>query len=406
MHMNCIISLPGFEEITITKAEMIEGCYHLHMECEKKNHTCPECGNQTQRVHDYRLQKVQHLKLFERQSVVFYRKRRYVCPCGKRFYETNGFVQRYQRQSVEWNQALNLRVVKGKTFKETGLLFFTSSSTVMRRFDTLASTQLQEVEELPRVIAIDEYKGDTDKGKYQLIIADGETRQPIDILPNRSKKTIEQYLRKKGGKVEIVSMDMSYSFKAALQKVLDKPIIVADRFHFSRYIYWALDKVRRRVQSTFNDYDRKKGKRVRHLFYKRSENTTSEDRWILERYFQLSDELRRAYDLKEAYQTWFRFSKENGAIQLEEMKERLMDWYVQVEKEKIPEFIEVIKTFQNWQTEILNSFIFGYSNGFLEGINNQTKVIKRNGFGFRRFDRLRSKVLLHHQFKHLSFHIG
>lgn len=36
-------------------------------------------------------------------------------------------------------------------------------------------------------------------------------------------------------------------------------------------------------------------------------------------------------------------------------------------------------------------------NGFIEGINNQTKVIKRNAFGFKRFDRFRLKTLWHHQ---------
>ncbi|MBQ0139734.1 MAG: transposase [Kurthia sp.] len=30
---------------------------------------------------------------------------------------------------------------------------------------------------------------------------------------------------------------------------------------------------------------------------------------------------------------------------------------------------QAIRTLKNWQVEILNSFIFGYSNGFLEGIN-------------------------------------
>ena len=78
-----------------------------------------------------------------------------------------------------------------------------------------------EVTELPRVIAIDEYKGDTQAGKYQLIIADGETREPIDILPNRRKKTIEHYLRRYGGKVEVVIMDMSPSFKQRFSKHLE-----------------------------------------------------------------------------------------------------------------------------------------------------------------------------------------
>ena len=62
---------------------------------------------------------------------------------------------------------------------------------LIRRFDRLSLGEIQKVKELPKVIAIDEYKGDTREGKYQLIIANGETKEPIDILPNRIKETIK-----------------------------------------------------------------------------------------------------------------------------------------------------------------------------------------------------------------------
>ncbi|WP_025727023.1 transposase, partial [Heyndrickxia ginsengihumi] len=81
------------------------------------------------------------------------------------------------------------------------------------------------------------------------------------------------------------------------------------------------------------------------------------------------------------------------------VKEGLKTFYNQVIESGIKEFIQAIKTLKNWQIEILNSFAFGYTNGFVEGLNNQTKVIKRNAFGFKRYDRLRLRVLLHHQFK-------
>ncbi|GEK34132.1 hypothetical protein KSI01_16650 [Kurthia sibirica] len=48
---------------------------------------------------------------------------------------------------------------------------------------------------------------------------------------------------------------------------------------------------------------------------------------------------------------------------------------------------------KNGQTEILNRFACGYSNGFLEGINNKMKVMKRNAYGYKRLDRLRAKIL-------------
>ncbi len=347
------------------------------------------------------------MKVFERTTYLFYRKRRYACSCGKRFAEANPMVDRYQRHSREWNQALGLRVIQGMNFKDTAAQFRTSQATAIRRFDQVATPELQEVEELPEVIAIDEYKGDTNAGKYQVIIGDGETGNPIDILPDRSVKTVKQYLREKGGNVRKVIMDMSYSFKSAVRKAVGSPIIVADRFHFCRYIYWALEKVRRRVQKNFHEYDRKKCKRMKHIFYKKQEELTEKQRWYLNRYLDLSDELRVAYKLKEAFRSWFEEAKAMGKTDIGYVKQRLYQYYDRVKQSGMEEYLQAIGTLKNWQTEILNSFALDYSNGFIEGLNNQTKVIKRNAFGFRRYDRLRTKVLLHHQLKEFrGFQVG
>ncbi|MBO8157845.1 MAG: transposase [Bacillaceae bacterium] len=72
----------------------------------------------------------------------------------------------------------------------------------------------------------------------------------------------------------------------------------------------------------------------------------------------------------------------------------------------IKEFKRAIKTSQNWKKEIMNSFGFDLHNGFVEGINNQTKVIKRNAFGFKRFDCFRLKVLFHHQYKNIDVRVA
>jgi transposase len=308
---------------------------------------------------------------------------------------------------MELNQAITIRSIKGKTFKETAEVYGTSPSTVVRRFDQLAEdTVNEETKELPKVIAIDEYKGDTREGKYQLIIADGITKEPIDILPNRFKNTIKHYLRKYGAQVEVVVMDMSQSFKAAVQQALGKPVIVADRFHFVRYIYWALDGVRRRIQSDWHDYDRKKCKRMRHVFYKRSAKLSEDDNWYLKRYLDLSPELRKAYELKELFCSWFDEAKQNGEENILQTKEALNSFYEAIDDAEIPEFQRAAQTLKNWQMEILNSFSYNYSNGFIEGLNNLTKVMKRNAFGFRSFLRFRAKILLTHKFKRLGSHIG
>ncbi|WP_029326908.1 transposase [Bacillus coahuilensis] len=84
----------------------------------------------------------------------------------------------------------------------------------------------------------------------------------------------------------------------------------------------------------------------------------------------------------------------------------LQEFYQKVEQANLPEFKKAIQTLQNWQVEILNSFVYNFSNGFLEGINNLTKVMKRNAFGFRSFKRFRAKILLTHKYKKMGVHIG
>jgi transposase len=103
------INLPGFEEVTITRMEELDGRFCIHAEMQIKPHKCPVCNSFTKKVHDYRIQKIKHLKIFERHTLIFYKRRRYGCPCGKKFAEKNPFVERYQRLSIELNQAEPVR---------------------------------------------------------------------------------------------------------------------------------------------------------------------------------------------------------------------------------------------------------------------------------------------------------
>lgn len=401
--MNFNMKIPGLKGVKIEKIEEIDERVALYLSLPVKPHKCPNCNQYTKKIHDYRVRKIHHLKLFERLTVLFYRRRRYACDCGKRFSEDTSFVDRYQRYSKEWNQVAQIRSFKAKTFKEAADSLGTSSATILRRFKKVAKGHLKMNKQLPKRIAIDEYKGDTDAGKFQLVIANADTHEPIDILPNRRKDTIKEYLYKFGSQVELVVMDMNPSFKAAVNQTLRRPVIVADRFHFCRYIYWAVDEVRRKVQKDWHAYDRKKCKRMRFVLYKRSTKLTERDRFYLDRYTGFSDELKKAHELKEAYCEWFDWAKTSN--DMKEIKSRLNAFYRKVEKANIPAFLKAIRTLKNWQTEILNSFAFDYSNGFLEGINNKTKVMKRNAYGFRRFEHARAKILLNIKYKDLGSHL-
>lgn len=106
----------------------------------------------------------------------------------------------------------------------------------------------------------------------------------------------------------------------------------------------------------------------------------------------ISDELRAAYHLKEAF--YEVLDAPNRAI----AKRLMSDWILSAQDSGIPEYHSCSNTLINWQTGILNSFDVPYSNGFTEGCNNKIKVLKRNAYGYRNFERFRKRIL--HMFAH------
>ena len=123
--------------------------------------------------------------------------------------------------------------------------------------------------------------------------------------------------------------------------------------------------------------------------------SSESDQW----YLNMSEELREAYELKELYKKWQNESKEEKDFL--KVKEGLVAFYQVVEEKQNPTFSKAIKTFKNWQMEILNNYVFCYSNGFLEGINNTSKVLKRNAYGFRKYEHFKEKVLLSRVYKNI-----
>ena len=77
-------------------------------------------------------------------------------------------------------------------------------------------------------------------------------------------------------------------------------------------------------------------------------------------------------------------------------KSKLVDWLTAVEVLDLPEFDDCIKAYHNWFQEILNSMDVPWSNGFIEGCNNKTKVLKRVCFGMRNFSNFRKRILFCH----------
>ena len=117
------------------------------------------------------------------------------------------------------------------------------------------------------------------------------------------------------------------------------------------------------------------------------ENLTNEEADRLALIFEIAPRLADAYRLKNEFLAVIR-SRSSA-----EGRRKLADWLLAVEVMDLPEFQNCTKAYHNWFNEILNSMKVPWSNGFIEGCNNKTKVLKRVCFGMRNFRNFRNRIL-------------
>mgnify|MGYP000909807486 CR=1 FL=1 len=367
--------LLGLEDAFIKSIEKHDGKLFIYIEMYQRIHKCPQCGEMTSKVHDYRTQPVKDIPAFGQLTVLFLRKRRHVCPsCRKVFYEKVPFLPRYQRMTNRFSAYVIKSLKSVFSIKKVAEDMNISQSTVARIFDHVG----YHCKELPRTLSLDEFRGNAGGEKFQCIITDPENRKVLDILPNRRTEDLAGYfLRYKDRKnVQHVVIDMSGPYRSLCKSLFPKAKIIADKYHVIRQVMWAFENVRKAEQAKFYDSRRKYFKRSRRVLLKRPERLTEEETNQVEAMLKISERLRQAYFMKNE------FHKLMECKRREEAKKQLGKWNMMAIGYNLPEFQACTTTFINWSEEILNSFEYPYTNGFTEGVNNKIKVIcqRRNIF--------------------------
>lgn len=390
LHDNYTQSIPFFKGVITKYFEEDEstGSYKAFIEMPVNEHRCPHCGNSTTFIKDYRLQTVRDLVVLGKPLIVTIRKRRYVCKhCNATFTEENPYIKRYchfpNRLYIEsLTESFRLQ-----SFTSVAKRLGVSVTSIIRWFDKLICPHPK----LPECIAIDEFRGNAGREKFQCNVADPVKHQVIDILPSRNTedlcKHFLEYPYKERAVVKKIVMDLSTLFRSVAKTMFPEAKIVADKFHVIRVVINSLENVRKRIQKEFHATKRKWFKRSRYLLLKPEYKLTDEDKTELARMLNSSYDLEKAYVLKERFYEVFRKQTRTEA------KKELGNWLLLAADLSLPEFMHCITTFSNWKTEIANIIGERVSNGFIEGSNNKIKVLKRISYGVRNFDRFRNRIL-------------
>lgn len=360
----------------------------ISLEMERRFSECPVCRTQTDTVHDYRVQRVKDSPIQGKSVIWRYRKRRYRCPCcGKRFYENNYLLPKWHHMTNRLALLTMHHMEVKMSRKELAGMMGVSPSTVGR---WLALLEFGKPSKLPSVLSIDEFKGNTEYGKFQCILTAPKERRVLDILPTFRESEIYQYLSAFPNRksVQYFVTDMKKEYVSIAESLFPNATIVIDRFHVVRYCSWAVENVRKRIQKKLLPEQRRYFKRSRKLLLCHMERLSPNNMDAVNRMLSFNRDLREAYLLKEKF---YEFMASKDSIQA---KERLRAFRAFAFVANIPEFNALLSILQNWEKYILNAFDCPYSNGFTEGCNNTIKVLKRVAYGYRSFSNFRRRILI------------
>ena len=219
----------------------------------------------------------------------------------------------------------------------------------------------------------------------------------IAILPDRKKETVlkffksvPEHLRKT---VRTVCTDMYDGFVYPTIEIFGKKAVVIDRYHVSKLYRQPLDTLRikemKRLKKELPDEEYAKLEGMMWILRKQHECLTEVDKSALEALYAYSPLLKNAhsYALKLTHIFNTHSNRKDAVAKIDR-------WIASVEKSELTCFNTFIKTLIKYKFGIVNYFKLRKNSGFVEGLNNKIKVIKRRCYGFFKVESFFQRLFL------------
>jgi transposase len=382
------IDLPNIRVLELSKTE--QGDWLIKVESTLQGVICHKCGREITEFHCHEQPvRLRHLPLFEVPVYVEFRPKRYRC----RYCEDNPTTT----QRVQWHEPRSpntkpyerwlLRILVNSTVTDVARKLGVSEGIVEGIVERWLSPEVDWEKFLElKVIGIDEISLKRGHRDFVVVISTPTTEgvEILAVLSDRKQQSVANFLASIPDElcqsIERVCSDMYQGFISAVRDKLPRAKSVIDRFHVAKAYRSCADAVRKREvkrlrqEMSKDEYEGIKG--AMWAFRKRPENLQDSERKVLEALFSYSPELRQAYDLREELTEIFERDYTKGGA-----KCAIHAWCKRVQDSGIKEFDCFLTTINNWLDEITNYFLEGWTSGFVEGLNNKIKVLKRRCYG-------------------------
>ena len=229
--------------------------------------------------------------------------------------------------------------------------------------------------------------------RYVTVMTDIQGKRVIDVAENRDKDAVDtlwQELSDEQRKnVQSVCMDFWKAYISGALRHVPQADIVYDRFHVTKHLNEAVDKVRKNEHREMRQKKDTSLSGTKYLWLKNPENWTAKDE---DRYAVLSENqlaVGRAWNRKELFRGFWSLTTINEA---EAFFKR---WYFSATHSRLKPIIEVAKMLKRHIEGLLTWIKHHITNGLAEGLNSKIQQIKSIARGFRDFNNYRIAILFH-----------
>lgn len=383
----------GIQELEVLQVEESSERIDVLVKRRQDYEICSSCGKISGKEHSRWTMTVRDMPISGKKVYLHVMKRRFRCINGcQAFAEQFRCLEKYQRQTKRYRMHLE-QACRHSSIQSASAKEKVSYGLMERLYYSQAGSKAMSIEKqpLPRVMSIDEFSGKK-RVRMHLGIADlSGTPRLWDVLETKECTAFidyfSRYSKDERNEVAAVVHDMDRGLRSWTTVMFKRAVHIIDKFHLTRTLLKYQERVRKAAYRKAGKATSKKLIRGSYfLIKKRYDELSDKEKIRLEMLFAISKQLKIAYEFKEDFMRWYDREQARSDAESE-----LIVLYKRLQE--ITHMKRFGWTLDQWWDEILNYFVLNRTNGFLEGMNNKIKTLKRQAYGYRSFRRFRVRIL-------------
>ena len=352
---------------------------------------CPECGRECS-IHDCAPERTwRHLDTMQFTTLIRARTPRADCPqhgvktIGVAWAAPQGrFTLLFERFGVE---VLLASASVSQACELLGISWDTAQDIMRRAVERgLERRQLEALKHL----GMDE-KSFKRGQSYVTLLTDLDQSRVLDVVEERTTEAADQLWEtlslEQKQTVEAVAVDMWEPFMRTIAKQVPEADIVHDKFHVSKYLGEAVDKVRRAEHKELMAQGDETLKGTRQLWLYNPQNFSPEQREEFSALKDLHLKVARAWAAKELFSKFWNYQEEGWARRF------FKDWFGWVSRSRLKPVVEVAHMLKRHLDNLLTYLKHHITNAVTEGLNSKIQSLKSAARGFRNFRNYRIRIL-------------